>query len=43
MNNIVDIKWTPENKSVEGQLPPLEHCNFTAKHTPLYIMRNSGL
>ena len=42
MNNIVSIKWTPENKSVEGQLPPIDQVNFMAKHTPLYIMRDSG-
>jgi len=43
MNNIVDIKWTPKAQKVEGQIPSLEHCNFTAKHTPLYIKRNDGL
>lgn len=42
MNNIVSIKWTPETKSVEGQLPPIDQVNFMAKHTPLYIMRDSG-
>ena len=42
MNNIVDIKWTPKAEPVEGQIPNIDHCNFTAKHTPLYIMRDNG-
>ena len=32
MNNIVDITWTPETKSVEGLLPSIDQVNFKAKH-----------